>query len=442
MILELTSRVLLELKTPFVLVVMRVGGAIASFALSLLMARTMNPAEMGVAMTCLSAAPLATLLVTGSTEAGCLRFLVAYLEKNELSKFRGMVSFNRRVTLVLSVVFLAGAIGWILVFDRGSYDISAVVLLTASATVLLSWQKISSAHVLSLGHVVRAMAPSSFWRQLLLVLSIGLWILTDNALTKEVVAASLVVSAAAVLILQFVLNRKPMRRLQTEDQNISDFSDYRKWTKVGLQLGISMLFLQFSRDLTLVIGSLSLSPEDIGVLGIATSIVGFAMFCVIAVNQSLAPKISQAVARNKIDEVQKKIAITNHLKFWPIVIIFVVFKVSGEDIARIFGPGYEAIGILLPILTLQPLALAFFGPGGHFLNMTGHQFVMLPLSIVTVLLLAGTITLGAYFGGVEGAAFGASATWIFWTVSVCLLARKYVGRDFSMIATIKLFFRN
>ena len=160
MILKHTNKILSELRTPLVLVTMRIGGAMAAFILSLLMARTMDPAEMGLAMTCLSAAPLATFLLTGSTEAGCLRYLVAYLEKNELSKFRGMVSFNRRVTFVLGVVFLLIAIGWIQIFGQQSSDISTVVLLTAIAAVLLSWQKIASAHAMSLGYVVRAMAPS------------------------------------------------------------------------------------------------------------------------------------------------------------------------------------------------------------------------------------------------------------------------------------------
>ena len=442
MFLKFANRLLLELKTPFVLVTMRVAGAIASFILSLLMARNMDPAEMGVAMTCLSAAPLATLLVTGSTEAGCLRFLVAYLDKDELSKFRGMVSFNRRVTLVFSIAFLLAAICWVQIFGRENSDISTVVLLTAISAVLLSWQRIASAHVMSLGHVVRALAPSTFWRQLLLVMPIGLWILADNALTKEVVAASLVASATAIVILQLALNRRPMQRVQTDISSPADFSDYREWTKVGLQLGITMVFLQFSRDLTLVLSSLSLSPEDIGVLGIATAIVGFVKFCVIAVNQSLAPQISQAVARNKIDGMQKKIAFTNHLKFWPMVAMIIVFHASGEQIARIFGPGYEAIATLLPIIALEPLALAFFGPGGHFLKMTGHQFVILPLSIVTIVVLASAITIGAHFGGLQGVAYASSATWIFWTASLALLTRKYVGRDFTMITTTKLMFRN
>ena len=153
-----------------------------------------------------------------------------------------------------------------------------------------------------------------------------MWILADNELTKEVVASGLVASVAAVLILQYALNYKPMLRVHTENSNaLSDFSDYREWTKFGLQLGITLLFVQFSRDLTLVISSLSLSSENIAVLGIATAIVTFAKFYVVAINQSLAPKISQAVARNKIDEIQKKIAITNHLKFWPMVVVLIVF---------------------------------------------------------------------------------------------------------------------
>ena len=435
------EKILAELKTPLVLVTMRVGGAVAAFILSLLMARTMDPAEMGVAMTCLSAAPLATLLVTGSTEAGCLRFLVAYREKNEISKLRGMVSFNRRVTLVLGSTVIVFTIAWLWISDRESGDLSTIILLTAITAVLLSWQKIASAHVMSLGHVVLAMAPYSFWRQVLLVLCIGLWLLTDNPLTKEVVASGMLLSVIAVLMLQVSLNHRPMQRVIADKSHVADYSDYREWTKVGLQLGMTLLFVQFSRDLTLVFSSLSLSPEDIGVLGIATAIGGFAKFYVVAINQSIGPKLSEAVARNEIDKIMKKITITNHLKFWPMVLVFIVFWLFGDEIARIFGPEYERIAVLLPIIALEPLAMAFFGPGGHLLSMSGHQFVMLPLSVATIAVLACAITIGAHLGGVEGAAYGSSVAWLFWTLSLALFAHKYVRHDVSMFSVTSLFFR-
>ena len=442
MIRNYTSKILSELKTPLVLVTMRIGGAAAAFILSLLMARSMDPTEMGVAMTCMSAAPLATLLLTGSTEAGCLRFLVAYLDKNELSKFRGMVSFNRRVTLTLGVAFMLTTIGWLWMTDRQSGDLSMVILLTAITAVLLSWQKIASVHVMSLGHVVLAMAPSSFWRQILLVLCVGLWILADNDLTKEVVASGMLLSAIAVLILQIALNHRPMQRVAASKTDVPDYSDYGEWTKVGLQLGITLLFVQFSRDLTLVFSSLSLSPENIAVLGIATAIVGFAKFYVVAINQSIAPQLSQAVARNEIDKIQKKIIFTNHLKFWPMVLVLILFWLLGDEIAKIFGPGFENVALLLPILMLEPLAMAFFGPGGHLLSMSGHQFIMLPLSIATIAVLVGAITIGAHLGGIEGAAYGSSVAWVFWTVSLALFARKYVRHDVSMFSATNLFFKD
>ena len=430
-----------ELKTPLALVVTRIGGAIAAFALSLLMARNMSPAEMGLAMTCLSAVPLATLLVTGSTEAGCLRFLVAYREKKELGKFKGMMSFNRRVTLVIGALFIVVTLGWLWMTDRtGAYS-STVVILTAIATVLLSFQKLASAHVMSLGRVLLASAPGSLWRQTMLVMLVGLWILTEYPLTKEVVVTSMLLSVIAVLILQETLNRRPMRQVLTAKNIESDYSDYREWTKVGLQLGITLLFLRYSRDLTLVISSFSLAPEDIAVLGIATAIVGFAKFYVISIHQTLGPQLSKAVARNEIDKIQKKIVYTNHLKFWPMVLVLIVSLFLGDEIAGIFGPGFEEIATLLPILMIEPLAMAFCGPGGQLLTLTGRQFIMLPLSIATVVVLGCAITIGAHVGGVVGAAYGSSFAWVFWTVSVALFARKYISQDVSMFSATRLVFR-
>lgn len=423
-----------ELATPLVLVTLRAGGAVAAFLTSVLMARTMDAAEVGIALTCMSVASLSAILVTGSTEAGCVRFVVAYLERGESARARGMVRFNRRVTLVIGLALLASLSVGQWHAARGGEDLSPILAATVMTAVLLGWLRIGAAHAMALGEVIRSLAPSSFFRQAFLLLGLALWTLAGRPSDVAVVLSLMLLGAGIALVLQTALNRGPMMRLGTGQV---DGSDWKEWTGVGLQLGLALLFVQFSRDLTLVAGALSLSAEDVGVLGIATAIVGFAKFLVVAINQSVLPELSRAVARGDMETFMRRTAITNHLKFWPMVLVFVAFWMLGEHVAALFGPGFADIASILPILMLEPLALAFFGPGGSYLSLSGRQAVLLPLSIATIALLAAAVTLGAHLGGLRGAALGSSVAWVFWSASLAALSRRYAGRDITLLSTVR-----
>jgi len=264
------------------------------------------------------------------------------------------------------------------------------------------------------------------------------WVLTGKPLNVVVVVSIMLVSVVVVLALQAVLNHQPMQRLGTGH---ADVSDRKEWTKVGLQLGATLIFVQFSRDLTVVTSSLTLAPEDVAVIGIASAIVGLAKFFVVAVNQSMTPKISAAIADGNTTALMQRVAITNHLKFWPMLLVFFVFWALGDYVGIFFGPNFENIVPILLILTLEPLALAFFGPGGNILSLSGHQFVLLPLSIVTVLLLMSAVTIGAQFDGVRGVAIGSSFTWVFWSASLAVLTARYVKQDVTLVSSTRYLFR-
>lgn len=421
-----------ELATPLLLFVLRGGGAAAAFGTSLLMVHNMDAAKMGIALTCMSIAPLTAILVTGSSEAGCVRFIIAYLEKNDSAKARGMVRFNRQITLALGSLTLCGLLLWHLLMAKRGYEIPLFMVLTIITAVLLGWLRIGAAHAMSLGKVIRSLAPFSFFRQLLLLLGLGFWVLIGKELTIQTVVATMLVSVTVVLALQAALNRRPMQQLGHGE---IDVSDRKEWTKVGLQLGLTLLFVQFSRDLTLVIGAFSLSPADISVLGIATAIVGFAKFFVIAVNQSVTPKLSQAIARDDTEELMLRVAMTNQLNFWPMVLAFFMFWVFGDQVAAIFGPDFSDIAVILLILMIEPLALAYFGPCGNLLSLSGHQYVLLPLSAVAVLLLTICVTVGAQLDGLRGAAIGSSITWLFWSASLGILCRKYTKHNTTLLSS-------
>lgn len=424
-----------ELATPLLLVLLRCGGAAAAFATSLVLARTMGAADMGTALTCISLAPILAILVTGSTEAGCVRFIIAYREAGEPAKVRGMIRFNRACTLVGGVLVLA--LGWLLTEPltellAGLDTVS--VMLAVTVAVLLGWVRIGAAHSLAFGRVVRSFAPTSFFRQAFLLLGLVIWSFWSSTLDVVSVMWILLGSTTIAVVLQSVSNRSLLRDVAAV---APDTSGRREWVSVGLQLGLTLAFVQFSRDITLVVGAFSLPPEGVAVLGIASAVTGLAKFGVVAINQSIVPELSRTIARGEQAAFMRKVTVSNHLKMWPTVVIFLGLLVFGERLADVFGPEFEDVAAVLLILMLEPLALAFFGPGGHYISLAGRHAVLLPLSVITLAVLCASVTAGALLDGVRGAAIGSSLTWILWSGALAVFSWRYSSYDLTFIGSMR-----
>ncbi len=421
--------------TPLLLVILRVGGAASALVLNIILARTMPAEDMGRALTYMSVALLMAILITASTDAGCVRFVAAYREKDELPKARGILRFTQKVVFFWGGALLIAGIAILAVLSSGKAEGFPLALaITFGVALLMGRLRVGAAHAMAFGKVIRSLAPASFLRQLFLLVGVAVWVFFMGELSVTTVMWLMLAAMAIAVVVQYGLNHRLYATLGTDQ---SDTTEARTWVKVGLQLGLTLLFVQHSRDLTLAIAAISLPPEDIAVLGIATAIVGFAKFGVVAVNQSITPKLAKFVAADNTDELAKTVFLSNHMKFWPMVLAFAALALLGRWILGIFGPDFQDATPILLILMVEPLALAFFGPGGNYLSFSGRQHLLLPLASVTLVVLAGAITLGAYLGGLVGAAWGTSIAWLFWTISLAVLTRRTSGMDVTMIRSIR-----
>jgi len=104
---------------------------------------------MGVALTCMSAAPVAAIFITGSTESGCVRFIIAYLQRGDTEKARGMVQFNRLTTVCIALLLMVVLFAWQLWSISTERELSLVFLLTAITAALLGWLRLGAAHAMA-----------------------------------------------------------------------------------------------------------------------------------------------------------------------------------------------------------------------------------------------------------------------------------------------------
>lgn len=417
------------------LVSLRIGGAAAAFIFNLVMARTMEADQMGMAITLMSMALLAAIIVSASTEAGTVRFITGYLEREEFAKARAFIRRTKNTVLVLgpALIVFVTAFLWVKSRMDGS-EFPTATAIAAAVAALLGGLRVGAAHAMAFGKVIRSLLPSLFLRQVLLLAGVAAWAAWVAPPTVVSVMGILFVTVAVALMIQYAVGRRLYDRLGTGDLDRSETSE---WVKVGLQLGLTLIFVQHSRDLTLAIASFSLEPAQIAVLGVATALVAFAKFGVAAINQSITPKIAKLIARDDKAALMEVAFTSNHMKFWPMVLTFVVLALFGDWILGIFGPKFAEGAPLLLILMIEPLALSFFGLGGNYLSLSGHQFYLLPLAAVSIAVLAVAITLGAQIAGLTGAAWGTAIAWIFWSAGLAILTRRISGLDVTMITTFR-----
>lgn len=420
--------------TPLVLVVLRVGGAAAAFALNLIFARTMTPDEMGAALTAMSLAMLLAIFVSLSTEAGAVRFITQYREKKALASARGFVRFNRRTVQFMGPMLCLFGLAVLALWTHfKSAPFPATFAIAFLVAILMGWLRIGAAHALAFGKVIRSIAPNSLFRQIFLLIGVVIWALTIGPPNAVHVMWLLLAGVAVALVIQHLW----IRGLYVElESGTADMNERPLWMKVGLQLGLTLLFIEYSRDLTLIFAAMALAPSDIALLGVATALVGFTKFALVAINQSFTPKFAQSIARDDTQSLRQLIFTSNHMKFWPMIVALLGVTFLGEWILGMFGDEFRAAAPILVILMIDPLACAFFGPAPNYLSLSGKQFILLPLAVASLLLLALSINIGARIAGLEGAAWGVALTWIFWTGSMAFFVRLRAQIDTTMVSSV------
>jgi len=424
---------------PATLVGLRISGAAAAFLVSLMLARNMAPSEMGQSMVLMSLAILLGTAASLGIEAGAVRFVAKYKQAGMLHKARGFIWLNKRIVTVFGPVVFFSAAGFFWVraaWDQSLPDIALMVaLITACATGFL---RVGAAHALAFGKVVASLAPSTFIRQVFLLTALALYIwIVGQPKALHVITFFLLGNIFAALT-QWIWCRGMANGIAGPDRDISDWPE---WLRFGASMAPALLFVQYARDLTLIFSAWGLRSEDVAVLGIVTALVAFVKFGVAAINQSITAKMAKLIAEDRDTELRELINTSNHMKIWPVLICFALFALFGEAILGVFGEPFRGHANLLLILMLEPLALAFFGPGGQYISLSGRQRALLPAALVAIIFMMVAINLGIWAYGLTGAALGVAVTWIAWSAYLAFYVRAQTGMGLTLITSLGAFMK-
>lgn len=150
-----------------------------------------------------------------------------------------------------------------------------------------------------------------------------------------------------------------------------------------------------------------LDASNVALYGAAkrlTVLVGFPLMVLAFV---VPPLISDLYARGERERLQRLVRASTTAASLPAAAAFALFMFFGSEILSLaYGEVYAEAATILKVLCAERIVCILMGPGSLILVMTGHERVVLRITIVSAVFSLLAIYLGGLLGGLLGVAVG------------------------------------
>lgn len=418
------------------LVASRLGGSVLTLLYTILMARVTAPADFGIAMAGLSWAVLISIALSLNVEAGSIRYLVEYVAAGRAKAAAGFLKFNLYVTACLTALLVALTVFLVVV---GLWQISdtlgRVFLLSVATAPALALARVYGRHATALDAVLLGSLPRMLVQPTIFCVVLLAIDASGAQVEADILMAVFFASAVLTALLQFALLR---RTFLAVGQHVGDFGARRAWVATGLSM-VPLLILRENLKHLLISGSgFVLAAEELGEFALAISLLGPILFAVRAVDISVSPRLSKAIATGRGRHIAKYLGGSAILKVLGALAGLALVLLLDQVILAVVGYEYVEAARLLPILMLLPLSEALFGPTHVVLNITGRRMSVFAGSLAGIFAIVAATAIGGWLHSGTGVAWAASVAYAVHQVSLWLLCRRTTGIETSALG-IRLF---
>lgn len=426
----LAQRLLRLAMGPGLMILARIGGAMAGLVLTMLLTRSMGAAPAGEVATATAIAMVLALFCSLNLEAGAVRFMVQDIARGNFAAAAGYVRFGRFFVALVGAGVLIAATGWFWLAGGG---VSLPILIAIIAAPLLGWQRFGAGMAMGFSRPVLSVIPRTLLRPLILAGLVGAWIGLIGTPDPAVVMALLVVTTLATTIWQAAMLQPSLSRLAQDRGAVPpDTAGWRDWLRIGATLGLNVLFVEYSVYLTLLAAAPVLSPAETAYLDVLLKLVAFLRYAQVAIGQYYSPAMSRALARDDGRALGRLLAISGLLRAGVALAGVTALVLAGPLVLALFGAEFGALHALLIWLSLDAVLVALFGPGTLIVGLSRKPHAtLLVLAATLAVLLAGVPVAGALWGlpGVAGAVL---ASRLIWTSGAAWQAWRLTGHDVTL----------
>lgn len=413
-------------------VVIRVSSLLATFSVSVLLARSLGPDQFGIYAYVFAIVSILSL----PAQVGLPQLMVRETAKAEANedwpRMKGFWLWSTKVVLLGSLLMACGGLLVAWYFRAGIDSDTYQTLLFAFLFVpLAALGALREAALRGLRRIIIGQLPGAILRPLVVVLLVGgVLLYQEKELSAPGAMLFQVVGATVAFIVgaYFLWRATPRAVLTTATPVIES----RVWFLAALPLALMSGMQLISQYTDLIMLGIFKTSAEVGVYKVVISSAIFVAFGLVVVNMVMGPYIARLHAKNDMAGMQELVALGSLIcatVTLPLVGVFLFW--GGDILAWVYGDVYQSGHDALAILVVGRFINVFFGPVGILLIMCGLEGKAVRwLVISTGANVILNILLIPLYGGI-GAAYATLLSITISHIGFWFTAKKELGIDSS-----------
>ena len=389
--------------------ILRVGGAAAQFAFTVLIARMFGPAGLGRYALALSVVVIASTFGRWGVDQASLKYVAIHAARGEQAAVKRMIWQAAWLVIVGSLVvtmLLLAVVPWLSRQVFHDPELTWLMrLMTLSIVPFSLLNLVAEAH-----RGLRRIGSYTVIQGVLVpLLSISLLLVFHQLGGMELYAVALAYVIACLLTTSAALF---LWRLSLGSGGKGEGT--AKATPVRTMLAtanpmawVALISVAMSFTETMLLG-IFWTSEEVGLYAAALRLALLLNFVIIAFNSILAPKFAALYHAGNLESMHMLARRSVTLMLLVTSPIFLLFFLMPDQALGLFGSQFSGTSRVLRVLTLGQLINIATGPVGIMLLMTGHERLMRSNLLVAALcsIVFGTLMVSRF--GVIGAAISAA----------------------------------
>ena len=405
----------------------RIGIALFGFLVSALLARLLDPGEMGAYFLALSLVTAGALLGQMGLDRTAVRLVAesmgvkdpgcAYITIKKVLAWGGIGS-----VCVAAILFL-GVGRWIAVDVFKESSLTGPLWWICVWVVVLAMESLLASIFRGFHDIRLAVTFSGLARSALLTITfVCLWLYRGYSSLSEIIMLTALVGGISTAIAFLLLHNKTRDFIRESD------SEPTKMLVIALPLLVHALLLYVVSQASVWILGIYSTNEDVAIYGTAMRLVLLVGLSTTVVNSVVPPLIAEKHAQGKIRSLQNLLRSATTVCGLPAVVVLTAYIFWGEWILGVvFGGFYKEAAVILIILSVAEIVNVLTGPCSVSLVMTGHQLSLMMLTILrAVLNVVGSVLVVKTYG-VVGVAVVYAVLLVIYNIASLLAAKMLLG---------------
>lgn len=366
---------------------------------SFFLARLLSPAALGNYFLALSIVAFGAIAGSLGLNQVLVRFVAGNLATRRQTQARRVL----RIVFSIGVPY-AAAVGivYVLVGDLVARDLfksaglGAVTALIGCWIVAVSVQTLLSDGFRGFNDLRSATIFGNPLAAIALLIGLAvLWSFKHTASLSNIVMLAVMSVVGSCLAGAWLLRRKTValpRSFRSEDGGDSQVHHVQLLRVALPLLAANLIQGVFGQSDLWIVGSFRPKP-DVAIYGVAFRAVALVGVPGLVLGAVLLPVVAEMYAQNRKEELQRVLRGSATAVGFPVLVIMIGFILAGGPLlGAVYGSYYEQGGLILAILSLSHLGVISFGSCGLALVMSGHEKLILLISVST-----GVVTIAAEF---------------------------------------------